>query len=123
MEEVQAWRCAAIALLFTTSLTAGCTSNSASQLTGSGSPACTSLDCLREASARPLYEACMDDLFLYTASHRKRQAIDAEYGYPLRNAESYRNWVRLGGRAPAPHEWCEYYAAAKAANPHGWRAR
>ena len=61
----------------------------------------------------PLFDQCMKHLFNYAQRPTEKRAIDAEYRYPLRNADSYHSWLNMGGRGPAPHEWCRYYAYRK----------
>ena len=64
----------------------------------------------------PLYDQCMKHLFIYARRPSDQEAIDAEYRYPLRNVDSYHTWLNMGGRGPAPHEWCRQYAYAKVAS-------
>ena len=62
----------------------------------------------------------MSNLFKYSSNRREQEAIDAEYRYPLTNSDGYYNWIRMGGQAPAPRDWCRGYAEQKYRNPVGW---
>jgi hypothetical protein len=52
----------------------------------------------------------MHDLFNYERYRGRQDAIDARYGYPLLSTSNFQDWVRVGGHAPSPQEWCTEYA-------------
>jgi len=53
----------------------------------------------------------MYDLSMYPRKYR--DAINAEYQYPLTNSESYWHLTRMGIEGPSPYIWCKQYAERK----------
>jgi hypothetical protein len=67
----------------------------------------------------PLYHACMTGLFNQSSLRHVKEAIYEEYRYPFSDASGYFAWLRMGGRGPAPQEWCRHYAYRKVSTPYG----
>lgn len=79
---------------------------------------CVAVACLHAQTASAVRDQCMHDLSRYTHLTKVEQdRIEQTYRYPLTNAESYGNWVRMGGRGPSPWQWCRNYARARTAGP------
>lgn len=79
---------------------------------------CVQVACLHAQAARAVRDQCMRDLYRYGQLTKAEQGrIEQTYRYPLTHAESYDNWVRMGGRGPSPSQWCRNYAQALSAGP------
>ena len=75
--------------------------------------ACSRAECMRKVTMEPIYERCITHLVNYPRRPSEQRFIDAEYRYPLKSADSYHSWLRMGGSGPTPHEWCRTYAYRK----------
>ena len=87
-------------------LTIGCSSTPAEP--------CSSVACIKEEAAAELAKECRYHLFRYEYYNRRTQeAVRAKYPYPLTSAQSYNEWVKMGGTAPSPWDWCAAWASAR----------
>ena len=73
---------------------------------------CQSVDCELQSVIAEVTQTCRKDLIRYPRS--KRDYIDREYQYPLKNHQSYVGLINMGGRGPSPYRWCRAYAEHRA---------
>ena len=81
-----------------------------SACTGQQAAPCRTIDCEMQNVIAEVTTTCRKDLVRYPRP--KRDYIDREYQYPLKNHQSYVTLVNMGGRGPSPHRWCRAYATS-----------